>query len=132
MQMMLHERTGTALGVAGVIYRAEGVRGFWRGNGAHSSAVLYAAMLEILQSSQLLPAKHIYALREPQSKKHIYALREPQSKVSGYSWAEPIARSAREHCALHHADPAHYLLPSWPHVRGGAAPELPERQGMTV
>ena len=34
MQMMLRERTGTAFGVAGGIYRAEGVLGFWRGNGA--------------------------------------------------------------------------------------------------
>lgn len=34
MQMMLHERTNTAFGVAGGIYRAEGVLGFWRGNGA--------------------------------------------------------------------------------------------------
>ena len=33
MQMMLHQRTGTAMQVAGGIYHAEGVLGFWRGNG---------------------------------------------------------------------------------------------------
>ena len=90
MQMMLHERTGTAFGVAGVIYKAEGVRGFWRGNGAHPWAILKAAMLEMLQSSQLLPAKHIYALREQ------------QTKVSGYSWAEPIAGlpESTVHCIM--------------------------------
>ena len=38
MQMMLHERTGTAFGVAGGIYMAEGLPGFWRGNGAHPLA----------------------------------------------------------------------------------------------
>ena len=58
MQMMLHERTGTAFGVAGGIYRAEGVLGFWRGNGAHSW--LFPKQL---LSSQLLPAV-LYALRE--------------------------------------------------------------------
>ena len=41
MQMMLHERTGTAFGVAGGIYRAEGVPGFWRGNGALFSTHLH-------------------------------------------------------------------------------------------
>lgn len=33
MQMMLHQRTGTAMQIAGGIYHAEGVLGFWRGNG---------------------------------------------------------------------------------------------------
>ena len=40
MQMMLHQRTGTAMQVAGGIYRAEGVLGFWRGNGGCSQVGL--------------------------------------------------------------------------------------------
>ena len=50
MQMMLHERTGTVLTVAGGIYRAEGVPGFWRGNGAPNPFAITHEHMPLLAS----------------------------------------------------------------------------------